>query len=120
MPPRPHPLEVQNIMLGQWTYLGTIDATTTSKTNAEATTPFNTTGELLKGKLLMFMCDATTVRVATVSTSTSTVTTNRTGSFGVPIATANSAMYVLMGQRNGYIAAITSASTANVDVWEMS
>lgn len=58
--------------------IGTIDATTTSKTNAQATTPFpgSTPYALEKGQRYSVQCDGAETLVATVDTSTGTVTSS--------------------------------------------
>lgn len=102
-------------------YLGTIDATTTSKTNAEATTPFNASGDALGGKvLLIHNSGSTACRVYGVTTSTGTVTNTRGAgnAFGVPIAPDSIKPVTMTGTRK-FLAVVMVSGTANVDVWEM-
>lgn len=101
------------------TYLGTIDATTTAKTNAEATTPFNTTGDLLKGKVLLIQNAGTvSIRLYAVNGSTDDVSNTRGAGFG-PEIQPGERIIMVMNLSNGYLAGITTSSTANIDIWEL-
>jgi hypothetical protein len=106
--------------LGSPRYLGTTDCTTTSKTNAQATTAYPASGDL-SGKCLLIYNASTTVdvHVHPVSSSTGTVTTNRTGNHGAPVK-PGSFVEITMGGSDSHLAAITASSTANLDVWELS
>jgi hypothetical protein len=108
----------QQVLNGSPVYLGTIDCTGTSKTNAQATTPFGNTGDMLKGKVLL-VCNSgsVTVYVHPVATSTGTTTAVRGAGFGVPIGPGER-VYITMNAKYPYIAAITT-TTANLDFWEM-
>lgn len=102
-------------------YLGTIDATTTSKTNAQATTAFNTTGDLLKGKVLLIQnAGIVTIRLYAVAASTDAVTNTRgaAANFG-PEIQPGERVVMAMDLSNGYLAGIATSSTANIDVWEL-
>ncbi len=56
---------------GEPFYLGSYNATTTAKTNAEVGTPFAITGEFLKHKvLLLHNTGSVTIRILPVATST--------------------------------------------------
>lgn len=102
-------------------YLGTIDATTTSKTNHEATTAFSNTGDALGGKILLIHNTGTTAaRVYGVTTNTGTVTNTRgaAAAFGVPIAPDSIKVLTMTADRK-FLAVIMVSSTANVDVWEL-
>lgn len=110
---------LSNTLNGYPLYLGTVDATTTAKTNAEATTPFATTGDNLKGKVLMIQnAGAVSVRLHPVSTSTGDVSNTRGAGFG-PEIQPGERIYVTMGSTYGYLSVIATSSTANVDFWEM-
>lgn len=112
MPVRPYN-DSTSILNGMPIFLGVIDATTTSKTNHEATTPFNNTGEALKGKTLLIQVSAECY-IGVTSTSTGTVTTAN----GVKLA-ADERVIIMMGQSRGFLAAIHATATANVRVWEL-
>jgi hypothetical protein len=102
---------------GSPTYLGTYDATGTSKTNSQATTPFGHTGDFLTGKvLLVHNAGSVAVRIHPVAASYGTVTTNRTGNHGVYVEAGEKAT---LRMAQPYLAVITTSSTANVDVWEL-
>lgn len=116
---RPPNDNLNQALNGYPVYLGTIDCTTTAKTNAEATTPFGNTGELLKGKVLLIKnAGSVDVYIHPVATSTGDVVTARGANYGVPLA-AGERVYVTMGSAYGYISAIAASSTANLDFWEM-
>ncbi len=104
---------------GEPFYLGSYNATTTAKTNAEVGTPFAITGEFLKHKvLLLHNTGSVTIRILPVATSTGDVTTTRDAAgFGVEVAAG--AKVTLRLSTKGYLSVITSSSTANVDVWEL-
>jgi hypothetical protein len=94
-------------------YLGTIDATTTSKTNAQATSAFGNTGTFLKRKMLLIQVSAA-CSILPVTASNGTVTTGT----GVDLA-ANERVIITLDDDHGYIAAITASGTANVKIWEL-
>lgn len=106
--------------IGSPRYLGSYNATTTAKTNAEVTTPFGTGTGLLKNKvLLLHNAGSVAVRLLEVSTSTGDVTTTRNAAgFGVYLEAGEKAT-MRMGPDLGYLSIITTSSTADVDVWEM-
>lgn len=106
----PHTVVALN---GSPSYLGTIDATTTSKTNHQATTPFNNTGDGLSGKVLLIQSNSD-VFLLPVSTNTGTVTTTT----GVKIR-ADERVMLTMTQRHNWLAVICASGTANVRIWEM-
>lgn len=100
-------------------YLGTVDATTTSKTNHEATTPFNDTGEALKGKVLLIVNAGTVdIRIHPMALNNGVVSNSRGAGFGVPVG-AGERVTVRMGTSYGFMAVIATSSTANVDIWEL-
>lgn len=112
--------DLVDVSLGYPVYLGTIDATTTAKTNAEATTPFANSGELLKGKVLaVHNAGAVDVRIALVATSTGDVTSTRDAAgFGWTIKAGDQKTF-RVGSTLGYLSVITVSSTANFDVFEL-
>lgn len=100
-------------------YLGTIDATTTAKTNAEATTEFADDGETLKGKTLMIQnAGSVSIRLHPVAASTGDVSNTRGAGFG-PEIQPGERIYVTMGTTYGFLSVITTTGTANVDFWEV-
>jgi hypothetical protein len=100
----------QSAALGTLTYLGTIDYTDTSKTNATATTPFGTgTGELSHKTLLIQPSTAVHILTGTAPTAASTTS--------VKIG-ADERVAVHMGAHTK-LAAIRSASSGNLLVWEL-
>lgn len=114
-------VHLQGAIVGYPIYLGTVDATTTSKTNKEATTPFNDTTPGLSGKvLLIYNAGSVDIRVYPVDTDTGVVTNTRAAGakFGVPLA-PGSFFTIRMGATYRWMAVITTSSTANVDFWEM-
>lgn len=119
MPAAVYGAHLQNALNGYPVYLGTVDATTTSKTNHEATTAFNNTGEALTGKvLLIYNAGSVDIRVHPVATNTGTTTNTRGARFGVPIG-PNERVIITMGRLYPWLAVIATSSTANVDVWEL-
>lgn len=109
-----------NALVGYPVYLGTIDATTTAKTQAEASTPFAHTGELLKGKVIVIHnAGSVDVRIHPVATSTGDVTSTRNAAgFGFTIKAGDQKAF-RMGDQYGYLSVITVSSTANVDFHEL-
>lgn len=98
---------------GSPSFLGVIDATTTSKTNHQATTPFANTVDALKGKTILIQSSAACF-ILPVSTNTGTVTAAN----GVKLA-ADERVIITMGSAQGWLAAILASGTGNVRVWEM-
>jgi hypothetical protein len=100
-------------------YLGSYNATTTAKTNAEVTTPFGTGTGLLKNKvLLIHNAGSVAIRLLPVATSTGDVTTTRNAAgFGVYVAADEKVTLRMVGM--GYLSIITTSSTADVDVHEL-
>ena len=112
-------IHLQGAIVGYPVYLGTYDATTTSKTNHQATTVFNNTGVALKGKVLcIYNAGSVDVRWHPTATNDGTTTNTRGATFGVPLAPGSFAT-VRMGETYGWLAVIATSSTANVDVWEL-
>ncbi len=118
----PGPLDgvhLQGAIVGYPVYLGTVDATTTAKTNKEATTPFNDTTPALSGKvLLVYNAGSVDVRLHPVDTDTGDTTNTRGAGFGVPLA-AGAFFTIRMGSTYRWMSVITTSSTANVDFWEL-
>lgn len=112
--------DLAGVAMGYPVYLGTIDATTSAKTNAEATTPFGHTGELLKGQVLaVHNAGSVDVRIAMVELSTGDVTSTRNAAgFGWTIKAGDQKVF-RNGSAYGYLSVITVSSTANVDVFRM-
>lgn len=116
------PANVSQLLLllnGKPKYLGTIDVTTTSKTNAQATTAFGHTGTLLKNMVLLIQCDAAGVRIHPVAEEDDTVTTNRAGNHGVELSEEKERIIIVMDNTDGYVAAIIGSGTANCDFWRL-
>lgn len=93
-------------------YLGTIVATTT-KNNHDTNTPFNNTGDALKGKLLMLQSDADCHIAFGTTNAITAATTATTGSVKL---LADERVQVKMGASHGWIACV---GTANLKVWEL-
>lgn len=116
---RNHPDGFFHSQSGHPVYLGTIDATTTSKTNHQATTPFNNTGGALCGKLLLIQnAGSVAVRLHAVTTTTGTTTNTRGTGFG-PEIQSKERVIVFMDDTRCYMAGIALSSTANIDFWEL-
>lgn len=118
-PPK-NPEAAQAAAVGSPRYLGSYNATTTAKTNAEVATPFGTGTGLLKNKtLLIHNAGTVAVRILEVSTSTGDVTTTRNAAgFGVYVNAGEKAT-LTMGPDMGYLSVITTSSTSDLDVWEL-
>lgn len=110
MPARLSGSQLQDALVGgdpRW--LGRIVATTT-KNNHDTATPFNNTGEALKGKTLLLVASAA-CHFRTGDTNAVTVATTN----GEPLA-ANEKRAIAMPSDRGWIAVV---GTANVDVFEL-
>ena len=105
-------------LYGSPKYLGVIDYTGTSKTNHEATTPFNNTGDALCGKVLLIH-SATASHVLPVDTNTGTVTT----ATGVPVGADAVRILTMPPSNTGltrcWLAVIRNAASGNLSVWEL-
>lgn len=97
---------------GQPTYLGTIDFTGTSKTNGQATIPFNNTGETLCGKLLLLQ-PTQGVYIGKSGTSGGTVTAVN----GVELDPKERVVWLMPQGVNCYIAALRVTADGNLKVW---
>lgn len=118
--PAQSPLNEVTAAQGAPVYLGSYNATTTAKTNAEVTTAFNATGDGLAGKVLLIHNTGTDdVRVLPVAASTGDVTTVRDAAgFGV-LVSAGAKVTIRMQPSMAYLSVICPSSTATVDVWEL-
>ncbi len=107
--------KAMSVVSGSPNYRGTIDATVTSKTNAQATTPFLAVSPYMQGLCYLVQVTAD-VYILPVATSTSVVTTTT----GV-LLTAGERIIIVMeeGDKNPFLAAITGSSTSSVRVWEL-
>lgn len=102
--------------------LGTIDYTDTSKTNAEASTPFNAASPALAGKIILVQ-PSTDCYILPVLTSTSVVASTT----GVLLLANERLSFTLEdyderavdGEVRAWLAAIRSASNGNLKVWEL-
>lgn len=101
------------LLSGAPVFLGVIDATTTSKTNAQATTAFGANEPYLTGKTLLIQPSAE-IYLGVSRTSSGTVTTSN----GVKVL-ADERVVICMDSAYAYLAAITASGTANVRVWEL-
>lgn len=102
--------------------LGTIDFTSTSKTNAQASVPFNAADPALAGKILLLQASQD-VYILPTATSTGLVTS----STGV-LVFANERVILtcddidktdMAGERFGWLAAIRSTADGNLRIWEL-
>ena len=96
-------------------FLGVIVATTT-KSNHDTATPFNNTGEALKGKVLLIQTD-TACYVNFGTTNAVTATGSATG--GAVHLADKEKMKVIMNSNYGWIAAVAVSGTSNVQIWEL-
>lgn len=94
-------------------YLGTIDFTATSKTNSQATAPFNATGDALKYKTLLLQPDQDCY-ILPVTTATGAVTSSN----GIQL-TAGERVIVNMAEVHRWMAVIRVSASGNLKVWEL-
>jgi hypothetical protein len=111
-------LQLETLLYGSPVYLGVVDCTNVSKTNHQATTPFNNTGNALCGKPLLIQPSAE-LFLLPVATNTGAVTT----ATGVDL-TAKERVVILMTSKTGsdntcWLACILSSGTGNLSVWEL-
>lgn len=103
-------------------YLGTIDFTATSKTNAEATTAFNTAAPRLGGKVLLIQPDQDCY-ILPVSTSTGTVTSTNgvklTSGERVQITMDDIDPTSISGEAYQWLACLRVSASGNLKVWEL-
>lgn len=92
--------------------LGTIVATTT-KNNNDTATPFNNTGDALKGKTLLIQTD-TACYILPGTANTATVTTSN----GVKLG-ADERVILGMADEYGWLAGLAVSGTSNIKVWEL-
>lgn len=103
-------------------YLGTIDFGAASKTNHQATTPFNNTGTALCGKILLLQPDQD-VYILPTNTNTGTVTAAN----GYKLLAGQAATItvddleerVIAGEFYGWLAALQVSAGGNLKVWEL-
>lgn len=107
---------------GSLRYLGTIDFTSTSRTNAQATTPFNDTSPALAGKHLILQTSQD-VYILPVQTSTGTVTS--TNGFTLYAGETKSFWMddfderAVAGEPYAWLAALRVSADGNLKVWEL-
>lgn len=107
---------------GSLRYLGTIDFTSTSKTNAQATTPFSAASPSLAGKHLILQCTQD-VYILPVTSSTGTVSS--TNGFTMYAGETKSFWMDDYNERANdgevyaWLAAIRVSSDGNLKVWEL-
>lgn len=103
-------------------FLGTIDFTGTSKTNAQATTPFSATFPGLAGKALLLQTDQD-VYVLPVTTSTGTVTSSNgvklSAGERVTITMPDRDQRDISGDAPDFLAALQVSAGGNLKVWEL-
>lgn len=104
--------QLDQALNGSPSYLGTIIATTT-KNNHDTATPFNDTGDALKGKALMVQPD-TACYILAGATNAGTVTTSN----GVKLA-ADERVILTMTRDQGWLACVAVSGTTNLKVWEL-
>ena len=108
-------LHFSRATVGPWRYLGTIVATTT-KNNHDTATPFNNSGDALKGKLLMLQPD-TACRVNVGTTNAAAAATS--GANKGPHLAADERVQVDMSGSYGWVACVADSGTTNLDVYEL-
>lgn len=92
--------------------LGTIVATTT-KNNHDTATPFNNTGDALKGKMLLIQPD-TACYILPGTANTATVTTSN----GIKLG-AEERVILSMADDYGWLACVAVSGTTNCRIWEL-
>lgn len=98
---------------GEPNYLGVIDATATSKTNAQATAPFNAAAPGLALMNILIQPDVDCY-VLPVTTSAGTVSSTN----GVKI-TAGERVLIGLTELKPWIAVIRDTASGNIRFWEM-
>lgn len=115
--PAQPPMAVVGGCLGTPVLLGTIDFTNSSKTQATATTPFNTAGNGLAGKVLLVQSVTAAAGVVLNFCTSSTCTAAATTSVEIQ---PKERVCFYMHPSYTHIAALRSGSTSgNLLVWEM-
>lgn len=115
---RDHPNGQFESAMGVPVYLGTVDATTTSKTNWEATTSFGSTG--LCGKVLLIQnAGSVDIRLLPTGNADGGVSNTRNALFGPAISAGERVVVYMEGSTRCHMAVIATTSTANVDFWEL-
>jgi hypothetical protein len=106
-----NPASMAALLNGTPVLLGTVIATTT-KNNHDTATPFNNTGDALKGKLLMLQPDAACyINFATTNAGTATTS-------AIKLA-ADERVVVSMTEAHGWVACVSASGTTNLRVWEL-
>lgn len=101
--------DIQSAPIGTPLYKGVIDATGTSKTNAQASVPFSLTAEAT-----VLIHAAIDCYLVPVTSSTATVTAAN----GVPHQ-ANEKSVITLAPGYTHIAVIRASSSGNVSFWEL-
>lgn len=99
------------VAVGSPQRLGVIIATTTSKNNHDTATPFNNTGDALKGKVVWLVSDvAATFKTGNANTVSAAAT-------DFPLE-ANTPWLLSMPSTHGWVACRANSGTANIQVYE--
>lgn len=109
-------------MSGRPNYLGTIDFTGTSKTNHQATTPFNNTGTALMGKILLLQPDADVYILPVLSNSaavTSSIGVKLSAGERVILTFGDLSSSLVAGEYHGWLAALQVSAGGNLKIWEL-
>lgn len=101
------------VLSGEPNYLGVIDFTGTSKTNSQATVPFNAAAPALALMTLLLQPDQDCY-VLPVATATGTVTS----ATGVKL-TAGERVIIGLTELKPWIAVLRVSASGNLSVWEM-
>lgn len=101
-------------LVGSPAYLGTIDYTGTSKTNHEATTPFNNVTPALCGKLLLLQ-PSTAVYILGATTNTGTVTAVN----GVKLQVDERVIVMMKDNTKCWLAALRVSASGDLKFWEL-
>ena len=106
-----NPAAMATRLVGCPTRLGVIICTT-SKNNHDTATPFNNTGNALKGKLLVVQPDAACyINAVTANNGTAATTDLKLD--------AGEKFYIQMGEDHGWLACIAVSGTVNLQVYEL-
>lgn len=101
-------------LVGSPAYLGTIDYTGTSKTNHQATTPFNNTSTALCGKLLLLQ-PSTAVYILPVNANDGTVTAAN----GVKLQVDERVIIFFLENSVCWLAALRVSASGDLKAWEL-
>lgn len=103
-------------------FLGTIDFTATSKTNAQATTPFNDASPALAGMSLLLQTSQDVYILPVLSSSTAVSSTNGiliTAGERVILTMDDFDERAIAGEVRAWLAAVRSSQDGNLKVWEL-